>query len=139
MSYEPDRNLIASIENRFNGDLVSQFDYESDAIGRRTRRVDSASVTNGFSYNIQSELTGALMGTNDYGYAYDAIGNREWSQVNSKTNDYIANELNQYLSVSSATSVVSLSYDPDGNLTNDGTLGVHLGRGESASPRGMGH
>lgn len=119
-SYEQHRNLISALTNAWDGTPVSAFDYAYDAIGRRTRRVDSAYVTNVFGYNIQSELTEALMGTNEYGYAYDPVGNREWSQVNLKTNDYIANELNQYLSVSSITSVVSLSYDPDGNLTNDG-------------------
>ncbi len=66
------------------------------------------------------------MGTNQYSYAYDPIGNRlAASQPTSDngpqtTHLYTANPLNQYLSVTSASSVVNLSYDLDGNLTNDG-------------------
>ena len=49
-----------------------------------------------FGYNARSEVIGAAMGTNSYGYAYDAIGNRVWSAVNTLTNGYTANRLNQY-------------------------------------------
>ena len=62
------------------------------------------------------------MGTNVFGYVYDSIGNRRWATNNAAVTEYLANELNQYLSVTSVSSVVSLSYDSDGNLTNDGTF-----------------
>ena len=120
--YEPDRNLIASIENRFGGALVSQFDYENDAIGRRTLRVDTLSTTNVFGYNLRSELTEATMGTNVFGYIYDPIGNRKTTDRGQLTTTYLANELNQYLLVTNASHTSSLSYDGDGNLTNDGTF-----------------
>ena len=120
--YEPDRNLIASIRNRFGGSLVSQFDYANDAVGRRTRRIDRLSTTNVFGYNLRSELTEANMGTNVFAYAYDSIGNRRRAGANSLTNFYAANELNQYLAVTNAFDTSSLSYDSDGNLTNDGTF-----------------
>ena len=62
------------------------------------------------------------MSTNDYQYQYDPMGNR-MREVRSQdsavsTNLYAANELNQYLSVTSALSAVNYSYDADGNLTN---------------------
>ena len=62
------------------------------------------------------------MGTNVYSYVYDSIGNRKTTDHGQQTTTYLANELNQYLSVTSVSSVVNLSYDPDGNLTNDGTF-----------------
>jgi RHS repeat-associated protein len=116
--YEPHRDLLAAISNRWNGSLVSSFAYTNDALGRRTRRVDSGSRANNFGYNGRSELANAILGANQYGYTYDPIGNREWTRMNANTNWYTANELNQYLSVTSAASMVNLSYDPDGNLTN---------------------
>lgn len=43
-------------------------------------RVDvtpSLTLTNAFGYNLKSEVTSAMMGENEYGYNYDAIGNRK--------------------------------------------------------------
>ena len=59
------------------------------------------------------KLTEATMGTNVFGYVYDPIGNRKTADRDQQTTHYTANELNQYLSITSASSVVSLSYDPD--------------------------
>jgi len=85
-SYEQNRNLLTDIDNHAGTNLISRFAYENDAIGRRTARVDSTpalpSVTNTFGYNIRSEVVAALMGGNDYGYAYDPIGNREKASLN---------------------------------------------------------
>ena len=50
--------------------------FAFDALGRRTPRIDAASIANQFGYNDRSELTAALMGTNQYGYAYDDMGRR---------------------------------------------------------------
>ncbi len=123
-SFELNRDLISSVANTHAGVLIRQFDYENDPAGRRIERRDidlGTILTNLFGYNTRSELISALMDTNDFGYTYDSIGNRELSRVNANTNHYLANELNQYLSVTSVSSVVNLTYDPDGNLTNDGT------------------
>ena len=122
-TYDPQRNLKTQVLNKFGTNLISQFGYFHDALGRRVNRIDLPGVTtNDFGYNTRSELTDAVMGTNLYAYQYDPIGNREWAEGNADTNRYTVNELNQYLSVSSALSAVSLSYDPDGNLTNDGVF-----------------
>jgi hypothetical protein len=51
----------------------------NDALGRRVERDDLASgvaVANAFGYNACSEVTSAEMGTNEYAYAYDPIGNK---------------------------------------------------------------
>ncbi|MDD4735772.1 MAG: hypothetical protein PHP44_06670 [Kiritimatiellae bacterium] len=129
-SYDPNRDLIIQIQNTAGTNLISQFDYLNDAVGRRTSRSDqllaalSAVQTNLFDYNLRSELIEAAMGTNDYQYEYDPIGNRRVavSSQNAEvsTNLYVANELNQYLAITSSlqSTVYSLSHDPDGNLTN---------------------
>jgi hypothetical protein len=36
-SYEPQRNLITSVTNSFNGNLISAFEYVNDEIGRVPR------------------------------------------------------------------------------------------------------
>jgi len=52
-------------------------------------------------------------------YYYDSLGNRT-SVVNGGTVNYLRNRLNQYYSVGGS----SYSYEDNGNLTNDGTVGV---------------
>jgi YD repeat-containing protein len=117
--YEPNRDLITVVENHAGADLISRFDYENDAIGRRTQRIDSgsATATNAFGYNPRSELSSARMGTNSYGYLYDAIGNRTAATNNAEVLTYLASALNQYTNIT-AGSVVVPRYDLDGNLTN---------------------
>ena len=78
--------------------------------------MDTLAVTNNFGYNLRSELASAAMGTNSFAYQFDPIGNRLTATNNADVLTYFANVLNQY---SSVTSVVQMSYDLDGNLTND--------------------
>ena len=60
------------------------------------------------------------MGTNSYGYAYDPIGNREWTTLNGVTNTYAANSLNQYTSLLCASAPLRyFQYDADGNMIAD--------------------
>jgi len=86
----------------------------------RTETTQSLTVTNTFDYNLKSEVTNAVMGSNAYSYDYDPIGNRLQSTVDSGqlsvTNSYTANGLNQYTSVDDGTAV-SPTYDDDGNMT----------------------
>ena len=63
-------------------------------IGEERNRLDL------FGYNQRFELTKATVGSNIYGYAFDSIGNREWSVENVHTNLYAVNELNQYTATS---------------------------------------
>ena len=126
-AYEEHRNLKPQVLNSSGTNLISHFDYENDAIGRRTRRTDTLAaspvpLTNDFAYNIRSELIEAVMGANNFAYQYDPIGNRELTRINANTNSYTANELNQYLSVTSASSAVSPVFDDDGNMTEYGDL-----------------
>jgi len=122
-SYEPNRNLISSVTNSFGSISLHRFDYVNDEIGRRVKRADvdiSTVISNLFAYNIRSELTDAAMGTNQYNYAYDPIGNRISSEISNQISEmthYAANSLNQYSRISNQTSQVTPSYDYDGNMT----------------------
>jgi len=78
--YEDDRNLIVGVSNYFDEDCISSFVYKNDALGRRSQRVDdnidySVAITNSFAYNHYSEVTNAVMNTNDYNFTFDEIGN----------------------------------------------------------------
>ncbi len=78
------------------------------------------SVSNAFGYNARSELDAAVMGTNQFGYQYDAIGNRQADIANDLTTLYEANPLNQYASV--LPSAGPPAYDADGNMISNGTF-----------------
>jgi hypothetical protein len=78
------------------------------------------SQTTAFGYNSRSEVTGAVMHTNTYGYVFDPIGNRLLSSHNAETNTYIANALNQYSQISAPPAPLRYPlYDADGNMTFD--------------------
>ncbi len=127
VTYEPQRDLIATVTNSFGDRLISAFDYVNDAAGRRISRRDTREnevIENVFGYNLRSELTSAQMGTNSYEYAYAPIGNRIYTIENGVRTDYTASILNQYSSITSPLSPVPscLSYDSDGNLLTNGVF-----------------
>ncbi len=118
--FEDNRNLKTSVSSTFGTNTVSSFSYTYDEIGRRTQRIDVRPLdlglsTNVFAYNDRSELTAAQMSTNDYGYAYDLIGNRTSATNNNQPTTYLANELNQYTNIVSG-STNTPTYDADGNM-----------------------
>ncbi|MDD4018133.1 MAG: hypothetical protein PHV28_09320 [Kiritimatiellae bacterium] len=125
-AYEPDRGLIASVTNSVLSVpfVVSSFVYANNAIGHRLSRVDSGSVTNLFTNNGRGEVTEAVMGAGTYAYGYDDIGNRVFSALDTVTNTYTANSLNQYTQVNGGMSA-SPAYDLDGNMTFDGVFWHH--------------
>ena len=131
--YEDNRNLIDRVESGFNSSTDywlttettrrSYYDYTNDDAGRRTARTDwynpsgtPSTINNSFGYNEHNELETADFGSDDYDYAYDNIGNRRSSTLNSSTTAYSPDELNQYNSVGGKT----YRYDADGNLETDG-------------------
>ena len=117
-TYEPNRDLLTSVTNAFGGAPLPSYAYVSDALGRRVSRQDSVGEANSFGYNIRSELVGASMGTNQYGYAYDPIGNRMVATNNAEAFTYAANALNQYTNILEGAAPSAPLYDLDGNLTN---------------------
>ena len=100
--YEASRDMVSTVRVARAGILLAQYDYVNDPLGRRVSRVDRGTkpkgvplvVQNVFGYNARSELDAAVMGTNQYGYQYDAIGNRLAAVANDQTIQYDANALN---------------------------------------------
>jgi YD repeat-containing protein len=137
--YEPGRDLKTQVANRWNGSVVSQYDYRYDAIGRRTSVETSGSAFGpskftSWGYDARNQLTASNRYTGSFtespnlanevaaerrGFDYDPIGNRESAldQDGATSITYAANELNQYESVGSEEP----TYDEDGNLLDDGT------------------
>jgi RHS repeat-associated protein len=121
--YEPHRDLVSAVTVSGPTGIFAQYSYANDHLGRRVARgdrVDGMVVSNVFGYNDRSELDGAVMGTNQFGYQYDAIGNRRVAVANDRTVEYEANALNQYASV--LPSAGTPAYDADGNMISDGIL-----------------
>ncbi len=135
-TYEDHRNLKTSIQNTFAPQIISQYDYEYDELGRRTSVVNtglafaSQEAFNQYVYNDRNEVTESsrFMGTDPDNitqpvepekriYEYDPIGNRNSATEGAESKSYAANSLNQYEEVTAGGSTVSLSYDEDGNLT----------------------
>jgi hypothetical protein len=124
-TYDPHRDLLASITHTNTaGTVLTRRTFAYDATGRLANRTqyrlgDETNRLDAFSYNPRSELTSAVLGTNDYVYLFDPIGNRISTTENTETTEYVANELNQYsqISVPSVPSVVNPTYDADGNQT----------------------
>ncbi len=125
-SYEANRNVITQVKNAAGATTLSQYDYTSDALGRRSDRAQSgtaftATSTDVFAYNDRSEVTGSTNATDttrDVSYAYDAIGNRSSATNNVGTTTYATNALNQYTSITqSPNPSITPSHDSDGNTT----------------------
>jgi YD repeat-containing protein len=132
--YEATRDLKTQVKNVAGGATVSQYDYQYDAVGRRGSVVNSGSAFampafSKWNYNDRNELIesaryeGANVGDvslpvmAEYrAYGFDAIGNRTGASEAGTMKSYSANALNEYTSAGGAT----LTYDVDGNLTNDG-------------------
>ncbi len=114
-TYEPDRDLVATVENSFGDAVVSRFDYTNDAIGRRTAIARSGAAfsslsgsVDAYGYNGRSEVTSArrTLGGDEvrgfaFDYAYDPIGNRTSSAEYDENGIrrlslYESNELNEY-------------------------------------------
>ncbi|MCP4583170.1 MAG: RHS repeat-associated core domain-containing protein, partial [candidate division Zixibacteria bacterium] len=148
-AYDPERNLRTQLKHEYGVNLISQYDYGYDTIGRRDAAQNSgdafSAVTNAFNiydYNDRNELTtsnrylGSDIGdTNNpvqdefRSYEYDPIGNRVEAVEDDNTFTYAANSLNQYSGMTATeagTAIDSLTYDEDGNLTatvkTDGTV-----------------
>ncbi|MDA3799839.1 MAG: RHS repeat-associated core domain-containing protein, partial [Kiritimatiellae bacterium] len=124
--YEDSRNLIVGISNYFGSSSVSSFEYQNDALGRRTERLDSDEnllvKTNSFSYNNYSEIVGATMNTNLYHFDHDNIGNRVYAEFPNYEEEYEVDSLNAYTEISAYNPAFfhdKFVYDLDGNmLTN---------------------
>ena len=120
------RNLIVGVSNYFGSSSVSSFEYQNDAIGRRTERLDFDenlfAITNSFAYNHYSEVTNAIINTDNYNFTFDDIGNREKFEINTTSVDYENSQLNQSLEANSLNPAYdkSFAFDLDGNMLTNG-------------------
>ena len=119
------------VKNTVNSNVISQYDYAHDALGRRVSAAKSgtmmtASKNLAYGYNDRSELVSAVSDVDanyNYAYAFDHIGNRATETVamansESRISNYSTNNLNQYTEISLGEAVSSpLQYDADGNAT----------------------
>ena len=126
-----EKGQLLQVCNATPANVISQYDYTYDAAGRRVARDHSGSAFDhadhiDYSYNIRNELTNAVATVDsDYrcSYKYDDIGNRICLQENTNSVEYVANNLNQYVRVSSHCAHPSLRdefipiFDDDGNQT----------------------
>jgi RHS repeat-associated protein len=119
-TYETNRNLITSVENKYDTTTVSKYDYVDDAIGRRTSMAKSGTAftqsdTISYGYNDRSEVTSATAANDsnyNFGFAFDNIGNRSTSTIAGTETTYTSNNLNQYTQIGTQTP----TYDADGNM-----------------------
>ncbi|MEF8730116.1 MAG: Calx-beta domain-containing protein [Accumulibacter sp.] len=110
---------VTSVRNlASDGSVITEFHYTYDSMSRPVR-VDGTDGQWTYRYDALGRVTGADLdadrdGSADrtFAYAYDAAGNRIRSTTDGSTEDYVANQLNQY----STVGPVSYQYDADGNL-----------------------
>lgn len=121
-SYEAQRDLPVSLNTTRGATDVVLRGYTYDALGRPSARTCSRQGTSredDFGYNTRSELTAATLGTDQYAYGYDNIGNRKTAQEKTVETTYDTNSLNQYTTLSrSDADLYAPSYDADGNQTD---------------------
>ena len=116
------RSLVMDITNAGGGVPAEGIAYAYDALSRPTSRNGDA-----FGYNERGEVVFSRRDAEnaEESYLYDDIGNLLISALNTATNTYTANNLNQYTSIQEisapSASLRETSYDPDGNMLSDGT------------------
>ena len=122
--------VMLSTQSKTNNTLIAKRNYTFDAVGRvaartQTRGTDTAR-NDSFGYNDRSELTSATLGTDQYGYSFDNIGNRITAAELADEIAYLANNLNQYTSIEKNTQTPFVpTFDDDGNqLTVQTATGV---------------
>jgi len=96
------RHLVTAVSNAVGVSSHSTIEYGHDLLGRVTSRNADA-----FGYNARSEVSSAVIGADRFNYSYDPIGNRVWSSMNTLTNTYAANRLNQYTLISNPVNPVN--------------------------------
>ncbi|MBQ6339282.1 MAG: RHS repeat protein [Kiritimatiellae bacterium] len=136
-TYDANDQLL-QVCNAAPTNVISQYDYTYDAIGRRIEIARSGSAmsesrTDAYGYNARNELISAsrqggaasVPATTEYAYQYDDIGNRITSTDLGTNRTYTANNLNQYTLVGRTVPSApqgdveefSPQFDADGNQT----------------------
>ncbi len=134
---EEQRDALTAVVNTTQSDTISKYEYESDSLGLRTAVAYSGTafdspdppIGQSFGYNDRNELIESERDDEwSWAYGYDSIGNRTQDAMNgSDPTYYCSNGLNQYQTLTyyysdcpPETPDLTLDYDADGNLTEDG-------------------
>ncbi len=122
--------VMLSTQSKTNNSLIAKRNYTFDAVGRvaariQTRGTDTAR-NDSCGYNDRSELTSATLGTDDFAYSFDNIGNRMTTEELADEIAYSANNLNQYTAIEKSSGTpFEPTFDDDGNqLTVQTATGV---------------
>ena len=113
-TYELNRDVLASKQNKLGTSVISQYDYAVNAIGQRTGVATRGTAFPAlpswlWSYDALGQVIAAdnSVNTSDRSYQYDAIGNRQRAAAGTlDVNDpvatlYAASVLNQYSQITS--------------------------------------
>jgi len=124
-AYAAYRDLSESIiHTNAEGTVLTRRTFTRDAEGNLSGRTqyrlgDATNRVDAFSQNARGELVSAIIGTNDYSYAFDPIGNRMTADESEFFAAYSANSLNQYTRISNSVPSCEFipEFDADGNQT----------------------
>jgi RHS repeat-associated protein len=133
---DPAGQVLHLVNTLSNNTVISRFDYTYDSRGRRTS-MDTLDGKWDYGYDDLGQLTRAVFASRtndipnqDLTYIYDALGNRVRTIENGVTNEYTANNMNQYTrTVASNGRTTAYTFDADGNLVSE----VASGGGQSAT------
>ncbi len=153
-TYLANRDLLDVIETKVSTLTKAKFDYDHDALGRRTNVVQTgelfaryvgAGLVTKWGYNDRSEVmtaqtytgtnpadtSNALLGRN-FAYAYDNIGNRTSASVDAAGATFTPNALNQYTSraVPGSARVAGLAPAAPATVTVNGSAAGVTRQGE---------
>ncbi|MFJ4453914.1 cadherin-like domain-containing protein [Pseudomonas sp. NPDC089392] len=118
--YDTNGHLTHLVNFKADGTVNSRFDYNYDAMGRRTD-VSTLDGNTHYDYDAIGQLTGVTLPDGRHiEYRYDAAGNRVSVTDNGTAENYVANNLNQYTQSGNAT----FTYDADGNLQSKTDNGI---------------
>lgn len=110
--YDAAGQLVSLVNHRADDSVNSRFDYTYDDMGRRTS-VTTLDGTTDYEYDAIGQLTGVtLPGGRHIEYRYDAAGNRTTVTDDGVSEQYAANDLNQYVTAGGT----NFTYDKDGNM-----------------------
>src|SRR5262249_12898933 len=126
-TYDGDTEVLTITNYRSAGGPVNSFDiYTDDSRGNVLTDTNQDGEW-AYAYDADGQLIGAVFtpnATNPDGlsaqniqYVYDAAGNRESETINGVTTTYVVNNVNEYMSSTTAgVGTTTYQYDADGNL-----------------------
>jgi RHS repeat-associated protein len=123
-TYESNRDILDTKENKAGTTTVSKYDYLVNALGQRSNVAQTGTAFAGsrdvtWGYDTLGQVTSAahsIPGLNR-AYAFDMIGNRLSGGDLGSPSSYTANALNQYSQITNNSITNNPVHDDDGNMT----------------------